>query len=140
MSRIFSLSEAASIALHSMVLIASATNGINVVKITEITGFSKNHIAKVLQRLVKADMLKSVRGPAGGFYLKKRADEITFLQIYETIEGHMENTDCPLSYAICNFDSCIMGTIINEMTAEFRKYLQNNTLANFKQEKLNQQN
>ena len=87
MSRIFSLSEAASIALHSMVLIARSTNGINVVKITEVTGFSKNHIAKVLQRLVKADMLRSVRGPAGGFYLKKEAVEITFLDIYEAIEG-----------------------------------------------------
>ncbi len=137
MSRIFSLSEAASIALHSMVLIARAPNGINVVKITEVTGFSKNHVAKVLQRLVKADMLRSVRGPSGGFYLKKRADEISFLQIYETIEGEMEDTDCPLSYAICNFDGCIMGTIINEMTAEFRKYLQNNTLENFNHDKFN---
>ena len=132
MSRIFSLSEAASIALHSMVLIARSTNGINVVKITEITGFSKNHIAKVLQRLVKADMLKSVRGPSGGFYLKKEAGEITFLDIYEAIEGPMEETDCPLSYVLCNYDSCIMGTIINEMTGEFKKYLQNKTLASFK--------
>ncbi|MBC8315140.1 MAG: Rrf2 family transcriptional regulator [Bacteroidales bacterium] len=131
MSRVFSLSEAASIAIHSMVLIARAKNGINVVKITEVTGFSKNHIAKVLQRLVKADMLRSVRGPAGGFYLKKEAGGITFLEIYEAIEGPMEETDCPLSYVLCNYDSCIMGTIINEMTGEFKKYLENKTLASF---------
>jgi len=131
MSRIFSLSEAASIAIHSMVLIARASNGINVVKITEATGFSKNHIAKVLQRLVKADMLKSVRGPAGGFSLKQDAGDITLLDVYEAIEGPMEETDCPLSYAVCNFDRCIIGTITNEMTIEFKKYLQTNTLASF---------
>ena len=132
MSRIFSLSEAASIAIHSMVLIARAPNGINVVKITEITGFSKNHIAKVLQRLVKADMLKSVRGPAGGFSLKRDASEITLLNVYEAIEGPLEETDCPLNYAICNFDTCVMGTVINEMTVEFKKYLQTSTLEGFK--------
>jgi len=132
MSRIFSLSEAASIALHSMVLIARADNGINVVKITEFTGFSKNHIAKVLQRLVKADMLKSVRGPAGGFSLKRDAGEITLLDIYEAIEGPINEDDCPLSYEVCNYDFCIMGTIVNEMTIEFKKYLQTNTLAGFK--------
>jgi len=44
MARIFSLSEAASIAIHAMVLIARAKNGINAVKIADQTGFSKNHI------------------------------------------------------------------------------------------------
>jgi len=128
MSKIFSLSEASSIAIHSMVLIARAKNGINVVKITEFTGFSKNHIAKVLQRLVKSDMLKSVRGPSGGFSLKKRPAEYTLLDIYEAIEGPIEETDCPLAYNVCNYDQCIMGNVINKMTAEFKKFLKKQTL------------
>ena len=132
MSRVFALSEAASIAIHSMVLIARAKNGINVVKIAEITGFSKNHIAKVLQRLVKVDMLKSVRGPAGGFTLKGDPDKVSLLDVYEAIEGQMQETDCPLSYEVCNYDRCIMGNIINEMTGEFKKYMQTNTLASYK--------
>ncbi len=128
MSKIFSLSEASSIAIHSMVLIARAENGINVVKITEFTGFSKNHIAKVLQRLVKSDMLKSVRGPSGGFSLKKEPRDYTLLSIYEAIEGPIEETDCPLAYDACNFDKCIMGTVINSMTTEFKKFLKKQTL------------
>jgi DNA-binding IscR family transcriptional regulator len=51
MAKIFSMSDAASIAIHSMVLIARSENGINAVRIAEISGFSKNHISKVLQRL-----------------------------------------------------------------------------------------
>ncbi|NQV02652.1 MAG: Rrf2 family transcriptional regulator [Bacteroidia bacterium] len=128
MSRIFSLSEASSIAIHSMVLIARAENGINVVKITEFTGFSKNHIAKVLQRLVKSDLLKSVRGPAGGFSLKKEPKEYTLLDVYEAIEGPIEETDCPLAYDVCNYEPCIMGTAINKMTDEFQKFLKEQTL------------
>ena len=128
MAKVFSLSEAASIAIHSMVLIARATDSINAVKIAEHTGFSKNHISKVLQRLVKSDLLKSVRGPAGGFRLKKDPGTVSLLKIYESIEGPLEITDCPLSYEVCGFGNCIMGTIVNKMTLEFKKFLKNQTL------------
>ncbi|MFH1295906.1 MAG: Rrf2 family transcriptional regulator [Bacteroidota bacterium] len=128
MSKFFSLSEASSIAIHSMVLIARAENGINVVKIAEFTGFSKNHIAKVLQRLVKSNMLKSVRGPSGGFFLKKEPKDYKLLEVYEAIEGSIVETDCPLVYDVCNYDQCIMGTVINKMTGEVKKFLKEQTL------------
>lgn len=128
MARIFSMSDAASIAIHSMVLIARAENGINAVNIAEMTGFSKNHISKVLQRLVKYDLLNSVRGPSGGFTLKKSATEITLLTIYEAIEGSLDVRDCPMSREICRFDQCVMGNVINKMTLEFQKFLGDQTL------------
>lgn len=131
MSKVFALSEAASIAIHSMVIIARADKSLNVIRIAESTGFSKNHIAKVLQRLVKNDLLKSVRGPAGGFTLRKKPMEITLLEIYETIEGPMEIADCPLSYEVCAFDQCVMGNVVNKMTIEFKKFLQKQTLENY---------
>ncbi len=131
MSKVFSLSEAASIAIHSMVLIARAENGMNVLRVAEMTGFSKNHIAKVLQRLVKNDLLKSVRGPAGGFTMKKDPASVTLLEIYESIEGPLEVSDCPLAYDICNFDRCVMGTVVNKMTLEFKKFLKDQTLKNY---------
>jgi Rrf2 family protein len=122
MAKIFSMSEAASIGIHSMVLIARAGNGINAVKIAETTGLSKNHISKVLQRLVKNDLLKSVRGPSGGFTLKRQPENISLLDVYETIEGSVEITDCPLAHDICGFDLCIMGSVVNRMAIEFRKF------------------
>jgi Rrf2 family protein len=131
MSKIFTLSEAASIAIHGMVLIARTDGGINAVKIAEQTGLSKNHISKVLQRLVKNDLLKSVRGPLGGFSLKKRPEDISLLNIYETVEGSLDVTDCPFNYDICAFDKCMMGNIINRMTLDFRTYLKNQTLKDY---------
>ena len=131
MSKVFALSDAASIAIHSMVLIARAKNGLNVVRIADMTGFSKNHIAKVLQRLVKSDLLKSVRGPAGGFSLKKAAHEITLLEVFESIEGPLEINDCPLSYEVCHFDQCVMGNVVNKMTQEFKKFLEGQTLKKY---------
>lgn len=128
MSKIFALSEASSIAIHSMVLIARAENGINATKIADFTGFSRNHIAKILQRLVKNDMLKSVRGPAGGFSMKRKPQEVSLLEIYESIEGPIVESDCPLLNEVCNFDRCIFGNVVNKMTLEFRKFLKEQTL------------
>jgi Rrf2 family protein len=131
MSKIFSMSEAASIAIHSMVLIARNENGINAVKIAEQTGFSKNHISKVAQRLVKNELLKSVRGPSGGFTLKRKPADITLLEIYQSIEGPIEVTDCPLVYEICHFDQCVMGNVVNKMTTEFKRFLNGQTLQKY---------
>jgi Rrf2 family protein len=131
-SKIFTLSEAASIAIHSMVLVARAKDGINVVQIAEYTGLSKNHIAKVMQRLAKSDLVKSVRGPAGGFSLKRDPKTVSLLDIYEMIEGPLEESDCPLNYSVCNYEKCIIGNIVNEMTSGFKTYLKNQTLDKYR--------
>lgn len=131
MSKIFSLSEAGSIAIHSMVLIAKSENKLNVIKIAERTGSSKHHVAKVLQRLVKDDFLTSNRGPHGGFKLKRPAEEIDLLEIYESIEGRIEITECPMDNMICPFDKCILGNVIGNMTQNFKDYLQSQKLSDY---------
>lgn len=131
MSKIISLSEAASIAVHSMVLIASARESLNVIKISERTGASKHHAAKILQRLVKEGFLNSNRGPSGGFMLRIPAANITILQVYEAIEGKLDEATCPVDNPVCSFKKCLMGNIVSKMTQEFRKYMSSQTLSEF---------
>ena len=128
MSKVVSISEAASIALHGMILIARSKPSINVLQIAEQTGASRHHVAKILQRLAKNNYLSSHRGPSGGFTLKKPPSEITFLEIYQAIEGEIEITPCPLSKPVCPFDKCIMNNVTNVMTRQFRDHLKNQTL------------
>lgn len=128
MPKLISLSEAASIALHGMVLVARSENLINVLKISEATQSSRHHVAKVFQRLVKENLVESHRGPNGGFSLKKKPENISFLDIYEAIEGDIEIGDCPLDKPICPFKKCLMGNIINGMTKEYVDYLAKQTL------------
>jgi Rrf2 family protein len=131
MSKLVQLSEAVSIAIHSMVLIAQAEGKINVSKIAEYTGSSKNHLAKVMQRLVKQGLLSSNRGPAGGFILKRPASEITILEIYECIEGKLESDGCPNNKQICHFSKCIMGGIMKRVTDEFIVHFKSHTIQDF---------
>ena len=128
MSKVFTLSEAASIALHGIILIAKETEGLNVIKIAERTDTSKHHVAKVMQRLVKSGYLTSQRGPSGGFILKKNPMDINFLDIYEVIEGPIEVGECPMDKQICPFDKCIMNNVTSKMTLEFKDFLSKQTV------------
>ena len=46
---------------------------------------------KVMQYLVKADILRSQRGPTGGYTLTKSLDKISMLEVIEAVEGPLEN-------------------------------------------------
>lgn len=132
MSKVVTISEAASIGLHGMILIAKETEGmVNVLKIAEATGSSKHHVAKVFQRLVKDGFLISHRGPTGGFSLKIPPEELTFLAIYEAIEGKIEIYDCPLNHEICAFDKCIINNVAQKMTIQFRDYMKEQLVINY---------
>ena len=45
------------------------------------------YLLKILQQLVRANVLRSKRGPRGGFFLARPAEEITMLEIIEAVEG-----------------------------------------------------
>jgi len=47
------------------------------------------YLLKILQQLVRANILRSKRGPRGGFSLARPAKKITLLQVVEAVEGPM---------------------------------------------------
>ncbi len=47
------------------------------------------YLLKILQQLVRANVLRSKRGPRGGFSLAKSTKKITMLQIIEAVDGPM---------------------------------------------------
>lgn len=128
MARIFSLSEASSIAIHAMVLVAKSEGLTNVSKIAETTKTSRHHVAKVMQRLAKDGLITSSRGPSGGFMLKKSSEQISFLNIYEAIEGKVEIAHCLFQAPVCPLDRCIMNNITAKISREFIDFLESQTL------------
>lgn len=49
------------------------------------------YLLKILQQLVRANILHSKRGPHGGFTLARPTKKITMLEIVEAVEGPMIN-------------------------------------------------
>jgi len=128
LSKIITFSEAASIAIHGMVLVARAKHKVNVMEIADAMQSSRHHVAKVFQRLVKENLVESHRGPNGGFSLNKKPGEISLLQIYEAIEGRIEVGACFLERPVCPFNKCLMGNVVNTMIRDYVDFLGRQTL------------
>jgi Rrf2 family protein len=58
--------------------------------IAEAYGIPVEYLLKILQQLVRADILISETGRRGGFLLKRTPERITLLDILEAIEGRVD--------------------------------------------------
>jgi Rrf2 family protein len=131
-SKLVHISEAASLAIHSLALIASSSLRLNAKMIAEILQVSQNHLAKILQILAKNEYLVSNRGPGGGFTFKKNADEISMLEIYQLIEGNVDCQYCGITENRCPFITCIFGGKPDKLTNEFVEYMTHTKISDLK--------
>lgn len=129
MASVLRVSEAASIGLHAMVVLAAKPKKLLSNKQIAVTlGVSEAHLSKVLQQLARAGFLRGTRGPGGGFTIQPGAEDKTLLEVYEAIEGPLRSHKCLLSSA-CGGKNCIFGKLLSSLDNEARKYLAKATLA-----------
>jgi Rrf2 family cysteine metabolism transcriptional repressor len=70
--------------------------------IAERRSIPPNYLEQLLNQLTKAGIVKAVRGSKGGYQLAVSPEELTFLQVWEIMEGGLEiaNKDKPINDAI----------------------------------------
>jgi len=56
-------------------------------EIAAVSGISRAYLEQLLSTLRKAKLVQSVRGAQGGYLLARGANQITVLEIIETLEG-----------------------------------------------------
>ena len=140
MNSLLNISEGTSLAFHGLALMAErAPERLNVRVLAESLEASEAHLAKVMQRLNKAGMISSVRGPSGGFILNKPAQEIDFLQIYEIIESPVDISGCPLGKATCSQKRCIFDARMLNLNREIYSTLKQIRLSDFSQTAMNEE-
>ncbi len=88
-------------------------------EITARQGMPQRHLEQVMQALVRADILRGVRGPRGGYRLARERRRISVREIFEVIEAIDANEDAAASQSQ-------LGTAI---IAPFHGQLQNALIA-----------
>jgi Rrf2 family protein len=83
------LTRASSYALHAVSYMASRKNSDAVAShvIAQDRRIPERFLLKVLKPLVAADILRSIKGPNGGYRLARPANDITMLEVVEAVEG-----------------------------------------------------
>ena len=125
MSAIVKVTTACMIAIQGTIEIAKTDEEkyLNVTIIAEKLGASRHHVAKVMQRLEKEGFIKSMRGPTGGFKMVADPKEITFLSLYEAIEG-------PMTYKVTKKDE-LLKPMTDQITDVFIKYMSEKKISEY---------
>ncbi len=120
-------------AIRSVMIIAELARPGRFVLLREIVARSDmpaSFLGKILQSLVRADILASSKGRGGGFSLARDADRITLRQLVEAVDGPERIERCVLGFAACNnnqpcaqHDAWLeireqIHTLLNETTVE----------------------
>lgn len=132
MSTILKLSEASSLAFHAMALLARHSEArISATKMAELFHASEHTLAKVMNGLVRAHFVDSVRGASGGFLLVRDPQKITLLDIYEAIDGSLREQHCLLGKPACDGEHCPMQGLMEKLHQELHGYFSRTTLDAF---------
>lgn len=96
MQHAFQISRKIEYGTRAMLFLASLPDGMTtsfreIAKQMDIPG---DFLAKILKTLVKAKLVKSVRGSHGGYSLALPASQVSFLEVIEAVEG-------PISVNVC---------------------------------------
>jgi Rrf2 family iron-sulfur cluster assembly transcriptional regulator len=87
-------------------------------------------LGKIFQTLVRSGLLKSTKGPGGGFSLAKDPATITLYDIYTAIDGNTYLEACAVGLARCSDEMpCPLHERWKPIRERIRQYLQSTSLA-----------
>lgn len=124
------MSQAAALGWHAMALLARrAPSPLSTKEMAAALQASAAHLSKVLQRLAKAGIVLSERGPGGGYRLAKAANRLTLLRILEAIDGPLAPDACLMRVRVCPGKKCLLGDLLTDVNHRVRRYFAETTLS-----------
>ena len=102
--------------------------------LTEISlrqGISISFLEQLFLKLRKDNLVKSVRGPLGGYVLNKPPEEIKLLSIINAVDEKIKTVKCRKeSKKGCNGKSikCITHNLWDDLETHINKFFEDNTL------------
>src|SRR5437764_10760364 len=125
-------SRSAEYAIRAFVHLAQVQEGkyAMVKNIAEQEEIPAHFLAKILQQLARKGLLRSSKGPTGGFALRIEPEEIRLLDIVEALDGLAPYQQCASGLSECSDDMpCSMHDSWVALRSRIMDYLGKNTIA-----------
>lgn len=127
-------SQTVEYALRAAVALANEPNAAQrVVDLAPTTQVPTDYLAKVMNQLARADLVRSQRGRHGGYTLTRPPESITLLEVVNAVDPLRRITHCPLNLrahagqlcglhrklddAIRHMEAALAGSTLAEMAA-----------------------
>jgi Rrf2 family protein len=122
-------SQTVEYALRAMVCLADCGKPETIATISEITQAPAPYLAKVLQSLHRAGMVRSLRGLYGGYRLAKPPKELTIWDVVNCVEPIQRIRTCPLRLRAHSHKLCPLHRRLDEALATVEAAFKSCTLA-----------
>jgi len=125
-------SKACEYGIRALTVIAMAgkeNRRIGIKELCKAANTPESFTAKILQNLVKREIINSQKGPSGGFYISRELDQITLYDIVDAIDGKAIFSRCGLGLTACNANKpCPLHFKFEVVREELNDMCKNNTL------------
>jgi Rrf2 family protein len=125
-------SRSAEYAIRAFVHLAQVPEGrfAMVKNIAEEEDIPAHFLAKILQQLARKGLLRSSKGPTGGFSLRVDPAEISLMDIVDALDGMAPYQQCASGLAECSDEMpCSMHDSWVALRSRIMDYLGKNTIA-----------
>ena len=97
--------------------------------VAERQGLSRKHLHALLTALKKAGLVRSIRGPGGGFVLTRPPGQITLSEVFRALEGPLTLVHCVPDRRTCGRATrCAARQVWQELTSAVEHVLDGVTL------------
>ncbi len=98
-------------------------------QVAEAIGVSAPTVSKLLKSLTRAGLVRSERGPLGGYTLARAPSAISAAEIIDALEGPVAITECSAPDGTCDLEShCRVGRAWQSINKSIRTALQDVSL------------
>jgi Rrf2 family iron-sulfur cluster assembly transcriptional regulator len=110
-------------------LAINGKNGpVTLAEISENQGISLSYLEQLFAALRAKELVRGVRGPGGGYYLGKSADEISIANIICAVDEWVEFTRCGGRQNCSGGARCLTHTLWDDLSSEIFNFLANISL------------
>tara|TARA_Y100000590_G_C15207091_1_gene820998 strand:- start:154 stop:591 length:438 start_codon:yes stop_codon:yes gene_type:complete len=103
----------------------------NLTEISLRQGISISFLEQIFLKLKKRNLVKSLRGPAGGYILSRPSNEITLSSIIDAVDEKVKTVACKKdSKKGCNgrYSKCITHNLWDDLEQHINYFFEKNTL------------
>ncbi|MBI4654844.1 MAG: RrF2 family transcriptional regulator [Nitrospirae bacterium] len=99
---------------------------ITIKEIAERQGVSISYLEQILNKLRKDGLIKSHKGPGGGYVLSKKPDDISVSKILKALEGPVAITQClgPGAKGCNRVERCVTRLLWKSLGEKIERFLE----------------
>ena len=97
--------------------------------ISDRQGISLSYLEQLFSQLRRRELVKSVRGPGGGYHLGRHASAISVAEVIAAVNEDTDTTRCGGAGDCQEGETCLTHHLWMDLSEQVREFLQNISLA-----------